>query len=145
MALYHGAMAAEATAAYGSIVGAASRVVDLVEPPRQEEYRLPETKREALEELNGLLIRDHWLRTIIGADSTLKDMWSAHEGMAHRLLDFIFEGHEDEDPRSQEPSCDLRLIQEKEKALLEQARREVPGLRVQVAEGCAALRRIAES
>jgi hypothetical protein len=87
-----------------SVLAAARRVVELVEPMCEEEYRVPETKRGALEQLDRLLVTCRWLATF---DSLPEHRRAASQRLAEDLLDFVFEGHAEHDPRV---SQDARVV-----------------------------------
>ncbi len=75
-----------------STLAAAGRVVELVEPAREEKERVPESKREALQQLDLLLGRCRWLAAF---DCMTEHGWACAQRTANDLLDFIFEGHAD--------------------------------------------------
>lgn len=79
------------------VLVAAACVVDLVEPAREQEYRLPETRREALQLLNRLVVS---CRLWAACGVVPQDGWAGAQRTAQDLLDFIFEGHAEHDPRT---------------------------------------------
>jgi hypothetical protein len=77
---------------------AAGGLVDLVEPVREKNDRVPESKRDAHQHLERLLLTCRFLAAF---DVVPEDGWAAAQRTAEDLLDFIFQGHPEHDPRHQ--------------------------------------------
>jgi hypothetical protein len=78
------------------VLVAAGRLVDLVEPVREKEDRVSESRRDAQQHLDRLVLTCRFLSAF---NVMTEDWWAAAQRSAEDLLDFIFEGHAEHDPR----------------------------------------------